>query len=129
MSGISDFWLRAHAYGFVCFIIFATGVSDVAAFTFGKIFGRHPLRSEISPNKTWEGALGAFAVAMILPWSCDFRSVLWHARIDSDRTDRWNRRTAGPNSPSISVIKREIGPKTWPRPFPATAEFLIGSTV
>jgi phosphatidate cytidylyltransferase len=53
------------AYGFLCFIIFATAVSDVAAFTFGKIFGRHPLRSEISPNKTWEGALGAFAVATI----------------------------------------------------------------
>src|SRR5205814_5689296 len=61
-----------NAYGFVCFIIFATGVSDVAAFTFGKIFGRHPLRSEISPNKTWEGALGAFAVAMILPWLLRF---------------------------------------------------------
>jgi phosphatidate cytidylyltransferase len=41
---------------------------DVAAFTFGKIFGRHPLRSEISPIKTWEGALGAFGGAMILPW-------------------------------------------------------------
>ncbi|PYL15918.1 MAG: hypothetical protein DME30_10480, partial [Verrucomicrobia bacterium] len=57
-----------NAYGFVSFIIFATAVSDVAAFTFGKILGRHPLRSEISPNKTWEGALGAFGVAMILPW-------------------------------------------------------------
>src|SRR5437588_2988578 len=61
-----------NAYGFVCFIIFVTGVSDVAAFTFGKIFGRHPLRSEISPNTTWEGALGAFAVAMILPWILRF---------------------------------------------------------
>src|SRR5947207_13864728 len=54
-----------NAYGFVCYIIFATALSDVAAFTFGKIFGRHPLRREISPNKTWEGALGAFGVAMI----------------------------------------------------------------
>src|SRR5216110_527818 len=43
-----------NAYGFVCYIIFATALSDVAAFTFGKIFGRHPLRSEISPNKTWK---------------------------------------------------------------------------
>ena len=49
-------------------------MSDVAAFTFGKIFGRHPLRSEISPKKTWEGALGALGVAMILPVSFDFRS-------------------------------------------------------
>src|SRR6476646_5420157 len=57
-----------NAYGFICYIIFASGLTDVAAFTFGKIFGRHPLRSKISPNKTWEGALGALAVSMALPW-------------------------------------------------------------
>src|SRR6266699_4281998 len=45
----------SNAYGFVSFIIFATAVNDVAAFTFGKIFCGHPLRSEISPNKTWAG--------------------------------------------------------------------------
>src|ERR1700730_11353476 len=56
-----------NAYGFLCFVIFATAVCDVAAFTFGKIFGRRPLRSEISPNKTWEGAIGAFAVGLLLP--------------------------------------------------------------
>src|SRR5437879_8420259 len=61
-----------NAYGFLSFLIFATALSDVAAFTFGKIFGRHPLLSELSPNKTWEGALGAFAVAMILPWILRF---------------------------------------------------------
>src|SRR5438876_6848520 len=43
-----------NAYGFVCYIILATALSDVAAFAFGKIFGRHLLRSEISPNKTSE---------------------------------------------------------------------------
>src|SRR2546423_3002960 len=62
----------SNAYGFICYIIFATALCDVAAFAFGKIFGRHPLRSEISPNKTWEGALGAFGVAMILPWLLRF---------------------------------------------------------
>ena len=61
-----------NAYGYLCFLIFATEVTDVAAFTFGKIFGRHPLRSEISPRKTWEGALGALAVAMLLPWLLRF---------------------------------------------------------
>ena len=34
-------------------------------FTFGGSLGA--LRSEISPNKTWEGALGALAVSMVLP--------------------------------------------------------------
>ena len=53
MFGHLGFMANArNAYGFLCYIIFATGLTDVAAFTFGKIFGRHPLRSEISPNKT-----------------------------------------------------------------------------
>src|SRR5256886_9267251 len=38
----------SNAYGFICFIIFATALSDGAAFTVGKIFGRHPFRSDIS---------------------------------------------------------------------------------
>src|SRR5205823_9525940 len=33
---------------------------------------KHPLRSNISPKKTWEGALGALAVAMTLPWALRF---------------------------------------------------------
>jgi phosphatidate cytidylyltransferase len=99
-----------NAYGFVCFIIFATALCDVAAFTFGKIFGRHPLRSEISPNKTWEGALGAFAVAMILPWLLRFSFPFFGA---------WQLILAGLivgiggqlGDLSISVIKRDIGTK------------------
>jgi phosphatidate cytidylyltransferase len=61
-----------NAYGYLCYVIFATEVNDVAAFTFGRIFGRHPLRSEISPKKTWEGTLGALTVSMILPWLLRF---------------------------------------------------------
>jgi phosphatidate cytidylyltransferase len=99
-----------NAYGLVCFIIFATALCDVAAFTFGKLFGRHPLRSEISPNKTWEGAIGAFAVAMILPWLLRFSFPFFGPRelilaglivgIGGQLGDL-----------SISVIKRDIGTK------------------
>jgi phosphatidate cytidylyltransferase len=99
-----------NAYGFVCFIIFATAICDVAAFTFGKIFGRHPLRSEISPNKTWEGALGAFVVAMSLPWLLRFSFPFFGP---------WQLILAGLivgiggllGDLSISVIKRDIGTK------------------
>ncbi|MCX7424778.1 MAG: phosphatidate cytidylyltransferase [Planctomycetia bacterium] len=56
------------AYGYLFYLIFAVEVNDVAAFTFGRTFGRHPLRSNISPKKTWEGSLGALAVSMVLPW-------------------------------------------------------------
>lgn len=99
-----------NACGYLCFLIFATALSDVAAFTFGKAFGRHPLRSEISPNKTWEGALGAFAVAMALPWVLRFSFPFFGPReliltglivgIGGQLGDL-----------SISVIKRDIGTK------------------
>lgn len=60
-----------YAYSYLFFLIFAVSLNDVAAFTFGKLFGRHPFRSQISPKKTWEGSLGALAVSMFLPW------ILW----------------------------------------------------
>jgi phosphatidate cytidylyltransferase len=56
----------------VLFVVFAAEINDVAAFTSGKLFGRHTLRSNISPNKTWEGAIGAMIVSMLLPWLLRF---------------------------------------------------------
>jgi phosphatidate cytidylyltransferase len=57
-----------HAYGYLLFLLLAVEGTDVAAFTSGKLFGRRKLRDAISPNKTWGGALGALAFAMVLPW-------------------------------------------------------------
>ena len=99
-----------NAYGFLCFIIFATAVCDVAAFTFGKIFGRHPLRSEISPNKTWEGAIGAFVIAMILPWALRF-SFPFFATRELILTGLIVGIGGQLGDLSVSVIKRDIGTK------------------
>lgn len=33
-------------------------LSDIGAFTVGRLVGRHPLAPRLSPNKTWEGVLG-----------------------------------------------------------------------
>ena len=106
-----------NAYGFVCYLIFATALTDVAAFTFGKMFGGHPLRSEISPNKTWEGALGAFGVAIILPWLLRFSFPFFGA---------WQLILTGLivgiggqlGDLSISVIKRDIGTKDMAETIP-----------
>ena len=57
-----------NAYGYLLYLIFAIAINDVAAFTAGKIFGKHKLRANISPNKTIEGALGAIMVSLIVPW-------------------------------------------------------------
>ena len=57
-----------HAYGYLLYLIFAVEINDVAAFTFGKLFGRRKLRENISPNKTIEGSLGAVGVSLVMPF-------------------------------------------------------------
>jgi phosphatidate cytidylyltransferase len=99
-----------HAYAYVLYLLIAVELNDVAAFTFGKAFGRHKLRSNISPRKTWEGALGAFAVSMALPWA--FRSTFPHF---GTAQLLWTGAIVGIGGQlgdlSISVIKRDVGIK------------------
>lgn len=61
-----------HAYGYLLFLVLAVEINDVAAFTFGKLFGKRKLRESISPNKTLAGSLGAVAVSLALPWMLAF---------------------------------------------------------
>ncbi len=61
-----------HAYGYLFYLLVAVEISDVAAFACGKAFGRRKLRSQISPNKTWGGSVGALAVSLTLPWLLQF---------------------------------------------------------
>lgn len=59
----------AYAYNYLGYLVLAVELNDVAAYAFGKQFGRHPLRSNISPKKTWEGAAGALLLSLPLPWA------------------------------------------------------------
>jgi phosphatidate cytidylyltransferase len=61
-----------NAYGYLLYLLFAVPLCDISAFTFGRIFGRRKFRPNISPNKTWAGAIGAFAVSMLFPWLVRF---------------------------------------------------------
>ncbi|HEV7766190.1 MAG TPA: phosphatidate cytidylyltransferase [Thermoanaerobaculia bacterium] len=99
-----------NAAGAILFLLFSVPLCDVAAFTFGKMFGRNKMRPNISPNKTWEGSFGALLVGMALPWIFRFSLEGFGTRelilaglivgVGSQLGDL-----------SISVIKRDIGIK------------------
>lgn len=61
-----------HAYGYLFYLVFAVELNDVAAFTCGRLFGKHKLRDRVSPGKTLGGSLGALAFSLVLPWCCRF---------------------------------------------------------
>lgn len=44
--------------------LLVTFATDSGAFLVGKSLGRHPLAPRISPNKTWEGAVGGLLLAV-----------------------------------------------------------------
>ncbi len=50
---------------YLLFAIIVTKMTDTGAYFCGKRFGRHKLAPFISPNKTWEGAVGGVAAALI----------------------------------------------------------------
>ena len=98
------------AYGYLLYMLCATSINDVAAFTFGRLFGRHPFRSAISPKKTWEGAIGALAVSMALPWLLRF-SFPHFGAVQLVMTGLIVGIGGQLGDLTISVIKRDIGVK------------------
>lgn len=63
---------------FLMFIL-AVKCSDIGAYTFGKLFGKHKLSPRVSPKKTWEGLAGAIVAAAIV--SIAFAGVFGIIRI------------------------------------------------
>ncbi len=63
------------------FFVFTIKSSDIGAYTFGRLFGKHKLCPRISPGKTWEGLAGAsvFAagVSFVFSHFCDIIPGLW----------------------------------------------------
>jgi phosphatidate cytidylyltransferase len=53
----------AGAAGLVFLLLFITQFNDVAQYCWGKAFGRTKITPKVSPNKTWEGAIGGWATS------------------------------------------------------------------
>ena len=56
-----------HGLFALALVVGATKGTDIGAYTFGKLFGRHLMTPRLSPKKTWEGAAGGliFSVAIV----------------------------------------------------------------
>jgi phosphatidate cytidylyltransferase len=59
--------LREQANGpsLVTFLLCVVWAGDIAALYVGRSLGRHKLAPRLSPNKTWEGALGSLAGSLL----------------------------------------------------------------
>jgi phosphatidate cytidylyltransferase len=56
--------LRAVNSSWIFYAVAINWAGDIAAYYFGKAFGKHKLAPRISPAKTWEGTLGSIAAAI-----------------------------------------------------------------
>jgi phosphatidate cytidylyltransferase len=54
--------------GLLFFLVFLTQFNDVAQYTWGKLFGQHPVVPKVSPKKTQEGLLGGVLTTVLMAW-------------------------------------------------------------
>ncbi len=48
------------------YFVLVAQISDVMQYVWGKLFGRHKIAPNVSPNKTWEGFIGGIASATLI---------------------------------------------------------------
>lgn len=83
-------WCLAHLinirmvepYGeyFAYIIFFAIWANDTVAYAIGCWLGSHNLKKQVSPKKTWEGAIGGFVAAIgvtLLLWDMFYPNITW----------------------------------------------------
>lgn len=73
---------RIYTHGFnglmMLFVGIACYMCDTGAYFIGSFFGKHKMNPRLSPNKTWEGAIGGYAIAVICALLWGFFVVIPH---------------------------------------------------
>jgi len=58
------------------YLVLVAQINDVMQYVWGKLFGKHPIAPQVSPNKTWEGFVGgtltAIGIGTALWWATPF---------------------------------------------------------
>ena len=54
--------------GLLFYLVFLSQFNDVAQYTWGKLFGKHPVVPKVSPKKTFEGLLGGVLTTTLIGW-------------------------------------------------------------
>jgi len=63
---VPDAEAPAGGAGLVFFLIFITQLNDVAQYCWGKALGKTKITPKVSPNKTWEGAIGGWVTSAVV---------------------------------------------------------------
>ena len=98
--------LSAHLLSFFFLVIMG---ADTAAYYVGKACGKHKLAPTVSPGKTWEGAIGGLATALLmasvshfwffkelpLKWALPLAAVMMVVGVLGDLTESALKRGAG----------------------------------
>jgi phosphatidate cytidylyltransferase len=69
----------------VTFLLCAVWAGDIVALYVGRALGRHKLAPRLSPNKTWEGAIGSVAGSLLVTGGLLGLAHVFSAQWDSAR--------------------------------------------
>ena len=108
-----------HGDGIVIDVLVGTFVGDTGAYLGGRAFGTRPLAPSISPNKTIEGLVIGFVIAVAAVWLAGLYQDWLQRLARADARLRRSPRAAPVGDLFESYLKRDAGTKDTGRLFGA----------
>lgn len=77
LANVIVFKEGSYSYVLIIGILLSQWANDTGAYAFGRAFGRNKLFESVSPNKTWEGAIGGalLSAAILYVWGQYFAEL------------------------------------------------------